>query len=60
MQIKDQFHSKELIIIYGPGVYVLESVNKTKIQFSFPKVSASAYQRVFAYGNVQIQSLTGR
>ena len=31
-----------------------------KFQFSFSKVSASAHERVSAYGNVQIQSLTGR
>ena len=29
-----------------------ESVNKRKIQFSFSKVSASAYERVSVYGNV--------
>ena len=34
------------------GVRLRESVNKRKIQFSFPKVSASAYEGVSAYGNV--------
>ena len=33
-------------------VRLRESVNKRKIQFSFSKVSASAYERVFVYGNV--------
>ena len=33
-------------------VRVRESVNKRKIQFSFSKVSASAYERVSVYGNV--------
>ena len=41
-------------------VRLRESVNKRKIQFSFSKVSASAYERVSVYGNVQIESLTGR
>ena len=34
------------------SVHLRESVNKRKIQFSFSKVSASAYERVSAYGNV--------
>ena len=33
-------------------VRLRESVNKRKIQFSFSKVSASAYERVSVYGNV--------
>ena len=33
-------------------VCLRESVNKRKIQFSFSKVSASAYERVSVYGNV--------
>ena len=37
-----------------------ECKQKKKIQFSFSKVSASAYKRVSAYGNVSIQSLTGK
>ena len=41
-------------------VRLRESVNKRKIQFSFSKVSASAYERVSVYGNVLIESLTGR
>ena len=45
---------------YTWGVRLRESVNKRTIQISFSKVSASAYERVSVYGNVQIQSLTGR
>ena len=33
-------------------VRLRESVNKRKFQFSFSKVSASAYERVSVYGNV--------
>ena len=33
-------------------VRLRESVNKRKIQFSFSKVSASAYERVSVYGSV--------
>ena len=33
-------------------VRLRESVNKRKIQFSFSKVSASAYERVSVYGNL--------
>ena len=33
-------------------VRLRERVNKRKIQFSFSKVSASAYERVSVYGNV--------
>ena len=33
-------------------VRLRESVNKRRIQFSFSKVSASAYERVSVYGNV--------
>ena len=33
-------------------VRLRESVNKRKIQFSFSKVSVSAYERVSVYGNV--------
>ena len=33
-------------------VRLRESVNKRKIQFSFSKVSAFAYERVSVYGNV--------
>ena len=39
---------------YTWGVRLRESVNKRKIQFSFSKVSASAYERVSSYGNVEI------
>ena len=44
---------------YTWGVHLRKSVNKRKIQFSFSKLSASAYERVSAYGDVKIQSLTG-
>ena len=37
---------------YTWGVRLRESVNKRKIQFSFSKVAAFAYERVSAYGNV--------
>ena len=58
-KLKTNFIAKA-VNYYTWAVRLRESVNKRKIQFSFSKVSASAYERVSAYGNVQMQSVTGR
>ena len=55
-KLKTNFIAKS--IYYTWGVRLRESVNRRKIQFSFSRVSAFAYERVSAYGNVQIQNLT--
>ena len=53
-KLKTNFIAKSQLLYIGRPLR--ESVNKRKIQFSFSKVSASAYERVSDYGNVQIQS----
>ena len=50
LKLKTKFIPKSQLLYMG--VRLRESVNKRKIQFSFSKVSASAYERVPAYGNV--------
>ena len=49
-KLKTNFFAKSQLRTWC--VRLRESVNKRKIQFSFSKVSASAYERVSVYGNV--------
>ena len=49
-KLKTNFIAKSQLRTWS--VRLRESVNKRKIQFSFSKVSASAYERVSVYGNV--------
>ena len=61
-KLNEKFHHQVPIIIHGVSV----TAQKKKSNYSFSEVSAPAYERVFAYGNMYsteiciIQSLTGR
>ena len=60
LQIKDKFHCQESFIIHGLSAYERAKQKKNPIVIFKSVRVPRAYERVSAYRNVQIQSLTGR
>ena len=59
-KLKTNFIAKSQLLYTGCPLMRECKQNLRKIPFALSKVPASAYERVSTYGNVEIQSLTGR